>query len=678
MAVFKCKMCGGTIECSVGDTVGVCDSCGIKQTLPILLNDERRANFYNRANQFRRNNEFDKAESIYEQLLNDNDKDPEVYWSLVLCRYGIEYVEDPGTHKRVPTVNRMQYTSVLNDEDYKLAIKYSDTLQRGIYEDEAVAINEIQKGILAISRDEEPFDIFICYKETDSNGRRTPDSVLANDIYYQLTGEGYRVFFSRISLENVLGAAYEPYIFAALNSAKVMIVLGTRVEYFNAVWVKNEWSRYLSLVKQSKGTKTLIPAYRDLDPYDLPEEFSHLQALDMSRIGFIQDLLHGVKKIIGRKESNDQASENRPYVYEGRGTSIVSLLRKASIALESGFFEEASKEYDKILDVDGESADAYIGMMMASLKVRNLEKLRFLDEPLDQNMYYNRVMRYADEQLVAKMKEYNAATHSNHYRKVYDEKADHIGEAINREAAIIRSSNKTKEVVDAISNLEERLKELTALKESERAKEVAKQCRELIQEGKDRYNDIVYDEAFKAKNRYSYNRTVRAKELFHSISGWRDADDQAVDCEKILRSIDRRVLIALVALFGAFSIGIIALKCYSINNIDYFDVNAVLNEKLTLQLFLSKAWYILVFLLVMNACAVAFYLIRKIILHDESRGRQEVENAKQILRGIRVTAIVTAALTLFFSLPKVLATVLVIAIIVVAIGIVIIQANKSD
>lgn len=94
MSVFKCKMCGGTIEFEQGATVGVCDSCGTKQTLP-RLDDDRKANLYDRANHFRRNNDFDKAMSIYEQILNEDNTDAEAYWSLVLCRYGIEYVEDP-------------------------------------------------------------------------------------------------------------------------------------------------------------------------------------------------------------------------------------------------------------------------------------------------------------------------------------------------------------------------------------------------------------------------------------------------------------------------------------------------------------------------------------------------------------------------------------------------------
>jgi hypothetical protein len=173
-------MCGGNIEFEPGATVGVCDSCGTKQTLP-RLDDDRRANLYDRANHFRRNNEFDKAAGIYEQILNEDTTDAEAYWSLVLCQYGIEYVDDPATHKRIPTVNRAQFTSVFDDVNYKSAIQYADPARRELYEIEAKTINDIQKGILAISEKEDPFDVFICYKETDQNGRRTMDSVLANE-----------------------------------------------------------------------------------------------------------------------------------------------------------------------------------------------------------------------------------------------------------------------------------------------------------------------------------------------------------------------------------------------------------------------------------------------------------------------------------------------------------------
>ena len=73
-------MCGGTLNFTEGSTVAECECCGTKQTLP-KLSDEKRANLYDRANHFRRNNDYDKALSIYEQILNEDKTDAEAYWS---------------------------------------------------------------------------------------------------------------------------------------------------------------------------------------------------------------------------------------------------------------------------------------------------------------------------------------------------------------------------------------------------------------------------------------------------------------------------------------------------------------------------------------------------------------------------------------------------------------------
>jgi len=395
MSVLKCKMCGGSMEIQPGQSVAVCEYCGTKQTLP-KLDNERKANLYDRAGHFRRNNEFDRAIGIYEQILAADDTDAESYWSLVLCRYGIEYVEDPATRKRIPTVNRTQTTSIFSDEDYLAALRHADDYQRSVYEAEAAVIDKIQTGILAVSQQEAPFDVFICYKESDYNGRRTVDSVLAMDLYKELTAEGYRVFFSRVTLEDKLGTAYEPYIFAALNSAKVMIVVGTRPEHFNAVWVKNEWSRYLALIRGG-AKKYLIPAYRDMDPYDLPEEFSHLQAQDMSKLGFLQDLVRGVQKLIGTKAPM-AASDNSE-----------QLLKRAFLALEDGDWKQADAFCEQALNQNAENPKAYLAKLMAELQVRQEADLAHLKKPFDSHPLYQKVLRFGDGLLVSRLQGYNDA-----------------------------------------------------------------------------------------------------------------------------------------------------------------------------------------------------------------------------------------------------------------------------
>lgn len=518
MSVFKCKMCGGTIEFRPGETVGTCDSCGTKQTLP-RLDDEKRANLYDRANHFRRNNDFDKAMGIYEQILNEDNTDAEAYWSLVLCRYGVEYVEDPATHKRVPTVNRAQFTSIFDDDNYKSALQYADAFQRELYESEAKAINEIQKGILAISQKEEPFDVFICYKETDANGRRTPDSVLANDLYHQLTQEGFKVFFARITLEDKLGTAYEPYIFAALNSARVMVVLGTKPEYFNAVWVKNEWSRYLSLVRQSGGKKALIPAYKDMDPYDLPDEFSHLQAQDMSKLGFMQDLIRGIRKIAQAEEP--KTTVVRETVVTGGGTNTASLLKRAFMFLEDGNWTSADEYCEKVLDAEPECAEAYLGKLMAELHVSKREALKDRKEPFDENKNYQKAMRFGTPELKDTLNEY-----------VDSIRKDQIYFCAKNKMALNFEYEYDYDVKDSLAQYEEAIKLFESIPGWKDADKQIENCQKEIYGIKDRH----YSEAKQKMERNTVSGYEEAIKLFESIPGWKDSDLLAKQCtEKLER-----------------------------------------------------------------------------------------------------------------------------------------------
>ena len=560
MSTFKCKMCGGTLDIQSGSTVATCEYCGAKQTLP-KLDDEKRVNLYDRANHFRRSNEFDKASAIYEQILNEDNTDAEAYWSLVLCRFGIEYVEDPLSHRRVPTVNRAQFTSIFDDGNYKSALKNADTYQRVIYEAEAKAINEIQKGILAISQKEEPFDVFICYKETDANGRRTPDSVLAQDIYFQLKQEGFKVFFARITLEDKLGSAYEPYIFAALNSAKVMVVVGTKPEYFNAVWVKNEWSRYLSLIKKG-DKKMLIPAFKDMDPYDLPTEFSHLQAQDMSKLGFMQDLIRGVKKIIGRDKKPATPVTER-VVIQNEGVNISPLLRRAFLFLEDGDFDSADEYAEKVLDNNPECAEAYVVKVLAEFGFKKESSLSYWNAPLDKNPNFLKAVRFASPEYRTKLEGYN--------KEIIERLETTRKDAVYTRGLEFMSSHAYDEAIDCFEKIPThkdaflKIDECQRLKETERLDGIYDRAKKLlldkhfdeaaylfksIADYKDsnekvklcyerkeieRKDAIYYNAITRAKNPYAneFHLSSCIKEL-EKISGYRDVDDQ-------IRALNQRI-----------------------------------------------------------------------------------------------------------------------------------------
>ena len=369
MAIIKCKMCGGDLNVTEGVTVAECEYCGIKQTVPNVDN-EKKLTLFSRANRLRLACEFDKAAGVYENIVAEFPEEAEAYWGLVLCRYGIEYVDDPATGKKVPTCHRSSFDSILEDSDFEQACENADALARRVYRDEAKAIEDIRKGILEVSGKEPPYDIFICYKETDESGERTVDSVVAQDVYDALTEKGYRVFFSRITLEDKLGTEYEPYIFAALNSAKIMLVFGTDYEYFNAVWVKNEWSRYLKLMAQDKS-KHLIPCYKDMDAYDMPKEFQKLQGQDMGKVGAVQDLLRGIDKLLGKGQAAQAAA---PAQAVG-GPTVESLLKRGQMFLEDRNWKSADEYFDKVLDIDPECAEAYVGKFCAERRYRDISDM---------------------------------------------------------------------------------------------------------------------------------------------------------------------------------------------------------------------------------------------------------------------------------------------------------------
>lgn len=524
MSTLKCKMCGGTLEINENETTATCEYCGTEQTIP-KITDDVIGNLFNRANTLRLKSEFDKAEEIYNKIVGLDNTQSEAYWGIILCKYGIEYVEDPTTYKRVPTCQRTSYDAITADEDYKLAIQYADISQKIIYEAEAKAIDEIQKGILTISQNEKPYDVFICYKETDESGKRTQDSVLANDIYHQLTQEGFKVFYAAITLEDKLGQEYEPYIFAALNSAKVMLVIGSKPEYFTAVWVKNEWSRYLKLMKVDRS-KLLIPCYKDMDAYELPEEFAHLQAQDMGKIGFINDIVRGIKKVIKKDELKSAVKETAA-AGQAANSAVAPLLKRISLFLEDGNWQEADEYCERVLDSDPENAQAYLYKLMAKMEVRKTEDLRNQAQPFDSEDMYRKTVRFADEELKNTLEEYNA------YIKDRNEKK-RIESIYNKAVYDMRYA------CDEISYkiIIEDLAEIPGYKDADEKK---KECEEKAEECR---LESLYNSALKIQTVQSEDNQLRAAKQFEELGTYKDSDERVQQCrdkaEEIKKEEERK------------------------------------------------------------------------------------------------------------------------------------------
>ena len=512
MPIIKCKMCGGDIQLSEDKTFGTCEYCGSTMTFPKLA-DEQRAAAFNRGNAFRRAGEFDKALSVYERIAADDDTDAEAHWCCALCRFGIEWVEDPNTYEYVPTCHRASFDSFLEDVDYKAALQYSDGVTRRQYQRDGARINEVQRGILATSQHEKPFDVFICYKELDDDGNRTRDSLDAQEIYYNLTQEGYRVFFSRITLEDKVGTEYEPYIFAALNSAKVMVVLGSKPEYFNAVWVKNEWSRYLTLMHKDRS-KLLLPCYKNMDPYDLPDQLSVLMSYDMTKIGFMQDLLRGIRKVL--KKDEPKPTQPQVVVQQSGGPNVDSLLQRAFIFLEDKDWQSADEYCERVLDQAPKTALAYLGKLMVELHVSHREALEEQETPFDDKNNYQRAIRYGDAALRDELEGYNAAIRA----RLEEKRLTGIYNDIQNAAQRARTESEW-------LALAERFEALASFKDARRQ---AENCRKKAETAR---RAAAFDKAAAAMNAASSAEDYEeAARLFGELPGFRDAEQKAALCRE--------------------------------------------------------------------------------------------------------------------------------------------------
>ncbi len=122
------------------------------------------------------------------------------------------------------------------------------------------------------------YDIFISYKHFDEQGLITKDFQIGQRLFDTLSSLGYRVFFSSNSLEKIGSSRYKEDIDAALDTASIMIVVITKIEYATSHWVQYEWDSfyndYLSGVRKDANLFTLT---LNINIHDLPRTLRNVQ-----------------------------------------------------------------------------------------------------------------------------------------------------------------------------------------------------------------------------------------------------------------------------------------------------------------------------------------------------------------------------------------------------------------
>jgi len=325
-----CPYCGGDFEYYGGKWK--CRFCGSYK--PDDISSEEVTLLYT-ASQKLRLADFDEAEREFDDMIRKYPKNPHAYWGRLMARYGIKY-EDDYDGSKIPSCYATSIESIYSAGDYKEALQYADKENKNFYQKQAEYIESVRKEWVEKASKEKPYDIFICYKESDlANGiQRTEDSIAMQDLFGYLKDMGYRVFYSHDSLRNKAGEKYEPYIFNALSTAKVMLVYGSKPDYINSVWLKNEWMRYLGRMHAGeKKQGSLLVAYKGFSPYELPRALASLQCFDAGDRRFFSDLAAAIVRIIGEQQPKDAFSSptntGSPEVPQTLSSSAEEAIRQA-------------------------------------------------------------------------------------------------------------------------------------------------------------------------------------------------------------------------------------------------------------------------------------------------------------------------------------------------------------
>lgn len=308
MKDMVCKACGGVIERK--GNYYQCKYCTGKWMAD--LSDDVHAVERVNAWEALRQHDFEKSAELFEGIIAKDKNSHEAYWGRALAMNSVVYVDDVQEDKRVPTCNNITEASFLENTDFKKAIALAPEDIASTYQKQAEQIEKIRIEWLQKARKEKPYDIFLSYKETEETGERTQDSIDVQDLYTSLVEKGYRVFFSRQSLRDKIAEHYEPYIYNAIKTAKVMIVFGETAEHFNAVWVKNEWTRFKALVANGEKDKNaLVAVYKGMDAYDIPRSLTNgKQAIDYGVPSNYEKLLKHIDGIVNPPK-NSTASSTR-------------------------------------------------------------------------------------------------------------------------------------------------------------------------------------------------------------------------------------------------------------------------------------------------------------------------------------------------------------------------------
>lgn len=214
------------------------------------------------------------------------------------------------------------------------------------------------------------------------------------------------------------------------------------------------------------------------------------------------------------------------------------LLERAFMFLEDGDWDKADIYCESVLDQNPKCAQAYLGKLMAELRIPTQDELKDNPNPLAELDNYKKALRFADDPLRTVLTKANEYIHQRNLQAAYDDAKKQMETASNE-----LEFNHVAELFSGISGFQD-------------ADELREEC---IRRAGECMKDEMY---YSAKEKMDAGRYEKAIEEFKSISDWRDSAElisicQQKDGEKTIALKKRRKKVYILAAVAALAIVVI-------------------------------------------------------------------------------------------------------------------------
>lgn len=408
-----CKNCGGRSYKVVGQNMVRCQFCGT------LYVDEQASKeeevLLVGANERLRELKFAEAVEEFDKILSLYPKSFEAFWGKTLAKNKIVYYTNKRGSTKRPYFFGEEIPSIVEDEDFKSAVKNAPPEVAKSYNDKARRIEKLHKLYLENSVNEN-YDVFVYAVNFDKNAPdKTPE---IRETVNGLEGKGLKVYFS----QSLSQREKEEDTFRALQTSKAFVLFANgKTGYFDGD-CKNLYDRYLYFASQKQKTKSSMIVALDTNKVsvdDLPKELVACKSVvDMSTTSFLQDIDLKVEKEMQntinemakietikiekvepqKKEYVDvetiNPNELGHYHVDNIELSETNKIKWIFLTLKHGDFVSAQEMIADELQKDPNNAELLFASLMSSMKINTQEEFfsniaNFKDrEKIDQILKY--------------------------------------------------------------------------------------------------------------------------------------------------------------------------------------------------------------------------------------------------------------------------------------------------